>query len=120
MINYEPQTNEYARINDLIMNGLRQWVLYGHRPGDFLRAVLRNDFKIACVTADEYNRLTLYEIALYVINRMPMNCQGSVENVDAWAEQGGFMGMFENAEDLAVARDADLPFVHPIMKESDE
>jgi len=55
------------------------------RPtGGFLRAVLANDLMQACVRADDINRHRLFELCCFVQNRLPYDCWGSYEKVDAW------------------------------------
>lgn len=59
-----------------------------HRPtGDFLRAVLENNFMEAVGRADEDNRRDLYEIAEFVYNNIPSICHGSPERVSQWLKE---------------------------------
>lgn len=55
-------------------------------PGDFVRSVLANDLKGAFARADMFNRAALLDIVSYVYMKIPYNCHGSYEIVDAWIE----------------------------------
>ncbi len=56
----------------MCMEHIQEWY-YGRRPdlGNFLRAVVRNDFRVACTRADDVNRRALYLYALFVFNKIP-------------------------------------------------
>jgi len=56
-----------------------------HVPvGDFLTAVLRNNFVDAVCRADDDNVRILPEIARYVYNNLPSQCWGSRKKVEDW------------------------------------
>lgn len=52
--------------------------------GDFLRAVLCNNFKEACARADVVNLCILPVYATWLYNEAPAACWGSLSKVDAW------------------------------------
>lgn len=54
--------------------------------GDFLVAVLCNNFKEAVFRADELNGIHLRAIAIFIYNELPPQSQGSPEKVRAWLE----------------------------------
>jgi len=56
----------------------------GFPTGGFLKAVLENNLMEAMSSADASNREALYEIVMYVYNKMPMDCWGSPEKVKRW------------------------------------
>jgi len=56
-------------------------------PGGFLMAVLRNDLRSACEVADDINRYKLFDYVSYIYNKLPSDCWGSKEAVDAWLER---------------------------------
>lgn len=60
-----------------------EYVQYGH-CGDFLEAVLRNNFVHAVCRADEENLAGIKDIAKYVWNHIPHACWGSPEKVKTW------------------------------------
>ena len=64
-------------------NGLRSYVYGGQPPGQFLRAVLENDFMGAAGYADDYNGARLREWA-QVMMQVPSACKGSREAVEMW------------------------------------
>ena len=55
-------------------------------PGDFLRALLENDFIEACGRADEQNLAALPAWAALLYNVAPSNSHGSPERVKAWLD----------------------------------
>ena len=57
-------------------------------PGGFLRAVLANDFMMACVRADEKNLAALFAWASLLYNEAPNGSYGSPAKVKAWLESG--------------------------------
>ena len=54
--------------------------------GDFVRAVMENNLMEALGRADSENRAAIFEICLYVHNRIPDMCHGSAEKVKAWGK----------------------------------
>lgn len=52
--------------------------------GDFLRAVLANNFVEACCRADDENAASLVQWARFVYGEMPSVTWGSAEKVRAW------------------------------------
>jgi len=81
------------RHSDLIPNhmvdGLKNYVLRGIRPGSFLTAVMANYFKEACGRADMINSNNLSNWACIVVNAVPSEAQGSYEKVEKWIEYRG-------------------------------
>lgn len=71
-------------IPERMMGGLERWVLYGIKPGNFLTAVLKNDFISICQLADDENLRNLPAYAAYIYDVLPSECWGSKEKVDAW------------------------------------
>lgn len=69
--------------------GVDRYVRRGTPPGDFLRAVVENDFKNAALRADQHNRARLYWWALFMVGCMPSDSQGSRAAVEAWIKSGG-------------------------------
>lgn len=79
-------------------DGVQRYVEDGIMPGDFLTAVLENDFKGAVSRADMSNLPLLHDWMIFVVNEMPLQAQGSPEKVRAWAEAGGLNGLIRKAE----------------------
>jgi len=63
---------------------IKRYVENRYDPGSFMRAVLENNLKEACLCADDLNRLALFSIVSYCYNEIPSNCWGSPEVVEAW------------------------------------
>ena len=55
-------------------------------PGDFIVALLANDFMEACRRADVKNLEALQAWAAFLYNEAPANSYGSPEKVKAWIE----------------------------------
>ena len=79
-------------------DALQRYVIDGIPPGDFMFAVVCNDFMAAAATADSFNQHHLHEWARVIYNDVPSQCQGSTERVTAWIKAGGILGMASNAE----------------------
>ena len=56
--------------------------------GDFLTAILQNNFLMACAHADEKNLAALPAWAALIYNEAPSNSHGSSEQVRAWLAAG--------------------------------
>jgi len=55
----------------MCMEHIHKWYYENYPLGDFLTAVVRNDFRQACTKADDVNRKALYLYALFVFNQIP-------------------------------------------------
>ena len=69
------------------LDTLESYVVSYLPTGHFLQAVLSNSLLGAIGRADEENLKALHAIVLFVANRIPLGCWGSVEKVDAWLEK---------------------------------
>ena len=74
-------------MNERIKAAMDRYVEHHIMPGDFLYAVLTNNFVDAVCRADTENEKDLREIAKYVWNELPSKCWGSPEKVNAWINQ---------------------------------
>lgn len=63
---------------------LADYANHGKPVGDFLRAIITNDFKLACGKADSDNQRVLLAYSGYVTMNLPMICHGSVRVYQAW------------------------------------
>ena len=66
--------------------GLQRYFCDHIAPGSFLTAVLCNDLKAACLTADETNRHHLYDLVSLFQMHAPPEAWGSYEKFNAWLE----------------------------------
>lgn len=76
----------------------------GWDPGDFYRAVLANDLKLACQYADGVNKHLLWNIVYWLWNhapKYPVPSWGSPEDVERWIAMGGMVGLIEQERERA-------------------
>lgn len=69
-----------------MMPGLERYRDHGVLPGQFLTAILENDFMEAAGRADDENLSNLPAYAGYLYNKMPRGSWGNKEIVAAWAK----------------------------------
>jgi len=55
----------------MCMEHISLWYFEGYPIGDFLTAVVRNDFMNASLLADNVNQKSLYLYALFMANKIP-------------------------------------------------
>jgi len=67
-----------------VLGGLERYINDHIRPGDFLMAVLCNDFVHAVAKADTHSIQNLKAYMGYLYNVAPSVCWGSHENVRDW------------------------------------
>lgn len=77
---------------------IKHWVLYGVAGGSFLTYVLQNKLVEACGRADDININHIKNYADLLYNDLPMECWGSLEKAESWAEQGGLNGRWNQGE----------------------
>jgi len=70
--------------NNLLDQGLEDYLMYGYQPGGFLTSVLANDLYAAVGRADHWNKQRLTEIVDEIIYKVPAVALGSYEAVEAW------------------------------------
>ena len=71
-------------IRDQMMSGIRLYIDEGELPGNFLRAVICNDLRMAVGYADEGNLRNIPAFVDYFYNVAPKDCWGSEERMLAW------------------------------------
>lgn len=76
------------RLPESCREGLLLYLRFGLRPGTFLTAVLSNDLKGACASADDVNKLALYDYVFVLYNCAPLAAWGSPEAVTDWIQRG--------------------------------
>lgn len=100
----------------LYMNaGLYRYITTGKRPGDFLAAILSNDFAEAVCRADGTNRQNLVAYAGFMYNEMQGSAWGSPAKVKAWCKLGGLKGQ-QAAEDKINHYDETRPLADGSIK----
>ena len=75
----------YDKIPGHMKQGIAQYIMFGHEPGGFASAVIRDSLIGAAGHADTQNSLLLYEYASYMYNYMPTAARG--ENMEKWMEE---------------------------------
>ena len=63
---------------------MEAWIFDGHKPGDFLTAVLENNLEQSFGRADETNRAALFNYCRFLYSDAPIGCHGSKENFASW------------------------------------
>jgi len=66
------QENEIEHIT-MCLDHLVKWYYEDYPIGNFLTAVVKNDFTEACFQADGTNRKSLYLYALFLANKLPFD-----------------------------------------------
>ncbi len=79
-----PSRRDFAIIPSRILEGLKRYGEQGTGVGDFLQAVIANDFRDAACRADEQSFRALTAIAIYVYQELPGKCHGSREKYETW------------------------------------
>ena len=67
-----------------LIEGLQRYAEHGTPVGDFLQAVIANDFRDAACRADDHSFAALTALAIYVYQELPGKCHGSREKYEAW------------------------------------
>jgi hypothetical protein len=79
-----PKYLNFTTGNDLLDEGIENYLLFGYEPGGFLSAVLAGDLFLAASRADHLNFQRLAEIARTVYHNMPAGTIGSYEIINEW------------------------------------
>ena len=72
------------KIPDRMISPMLQWVLYGRQPESFLCAIIRNDLKGACQSADNENGQLLHAYVAWFHNWVPASAWGSPKALKTW------------------------------------
>ena len=83
---------KYDQLPEHMRGGAQRYIEHGIVHGDFLTAVLENDFVGAYGMADEINTACMRDWASWLYNDCPSAAWGSHEIVIAWIESGGIGG----------------------------
>ena len=75
-----------SQIPDHMVEPIEAYVQYGRPVGGFLTALLSNDLTGSVARADDTNRQALPAYAMLMHCRLPSQCHGSREKVDAWLQ----------------------------------
>lgn len=86
-----PDAN-WSLIPEHMHGGVYRYVMHGVEPGDFLCALLENDFMEATGRADDANLYALAGWARFMFNYLPGGSFRSKANRMAWQERRGTTG----------------------------
>lgn len=75
--------------NDLLDDGIENYLMRGYEPGGFLTAVLANDLRLAIGRADHWNRDNLPRITIEVFQKVPDDALYSYNAVRDWCRDVG-------------------------------
>jgi hypothetical protein len=89
---YYDESANWSLIPAHMRDGVQRYVMHGVEPGNFLTAILENDFMEAVGRADDDNRATLVGWAMFIYNHTPSSCHGSPARVASWLDEGGILG----------------------------
>ena len=87
------------RIPEHMIGGVLRYFNDHVEPGDFLCAMLANNFMEACVRADDKNLAALPAWAALLYNEAPTDSYGSPEKVKAWLSNQN-PGTASDADDI--------------------
>lgn len=76
----------YSKVPMHMHGSIRRYVEKRKKPGDFLMALLENNFIEAVGLADQKNFCYLAQWAELLRWELPPNCWGSPEKVQAWLD----------------------------------
>ncbi|AGH16013.1 hypothetical protein DVVG_00027 [Dunaliella viridis virus SI2] len=83
---------DYSILPGHMRDGMRLYIEKGIKPGEFLTALLSNDFMDACRRADDINLYALPNYARFFYSELPAVSFGSPERVQEWIAGGGLEG----------------------------
>ena len=86
-------------INERLVESITAYIDYGRPVGDFLKAVICNDLRLAVARADETNLQNLPAFAGFFFNKAPATCWGSAERYSDWLSHKGYEGYDNNSTD---------------------
>ena len=88
----------FGKIPERMRPAVLRYIMDGITPGDFISAILENNFYNAAFMADDENFMYLREYAR-MLNALPIDCWGSRKKVDSWMRLGGMNGIKRREEE---------------------
>ncbi len=76
-----------------MQEGIIKWVGLGIPSGAFLQHIIKSEYDMALLKADQINRSLIAEYETFFYKSTPALCHGSVEKHDAWVVRGGLIGI---------------------------
>ena len=93
----DPKSINYTLLPEHMREGTRAYIETGREPGDFLTAIMANDFLEAVGQADVHNGMALTQWAHFIYVQAPHQCHGSKAKVEQWVADGGLAGLQSKA-----------------------
>lgn len=85
-------TENFATLPVNMHPGIARYILFGVKPGSFLRAAIADDQEQASCRADHNNRHYLAQYRAFMEAVMPKEAWGSYDAISRWSAAGGLNG----------------------------
>ena len=72
------------KVPECTIKAIQRFEDYGIKPGSFLVSVMLDKLGSSIFLADEENLKNLPAIVNYFYNYVPINCIGTIENINNW------------------------------------
>ena len=82
-----------SKVPEKMHDGIIRYVVFGTRPGSFLRAVISNDLRASIHCGDKENLKMLHTFVHYFYQYAYPELFGSPEKMKHWMEIGGLHGL---------------------------
>jgi len=76
-----------CKVYDNLHWGLWMYLEYGVIPGDFLKACLENNLKIALAVASTQHWDYIFGVVMFLYNHVPLEAWGSAEKVQLYSKK---------------------------------
>jgi hypothetical protein len=91
-------TADWGPIPEYMHNCISEYVENGKIEDSFLLAIVTNDLKAACASADSLNKHLIFEYVRFFYNGVPSICWGGPISVKDWVHKGGLYGTGDEDE----------------------
>ena len=92
------ETVHWGIIPEYMKPCIIDYVENGKIDDDFLIAIVSNDLKAACTSADNLNQCLLFSYVQFFYNNTPSVCWGDHVSVNDWIQKGGLYGTGDEDE----------------------
>jgi hypothetical protein len=91
MIDFDNQNLRYMgmEIPNHTQETIENYLIRGWAPGGFVESMIAKDYERALYTADTANRQMFWAIAMWIIEWMPAQAQGSYQAIELWRDDLG-------------------------------
>lgn len=77
-----------SKVPAVLQNQIKNYVKHGVPPGGFIKAVICNDLRGACMHGEAESVGAIAHIVAWFVNRAPALCWGSNVNYMTWCQMG--------------------------------